>query len=997
MASPLPVLSSRAFIGTAFHSDGDSNCLFSSFSSPKHGASVANAHRERISSRTVSLYPPQPSEKYEICHLRSRRDAHYYATEIRRVSTQECSEFAIGNLIWSMDEDGFHPNRALAAQLLQACVRCSSYQLAKLAHGFLLRVYPDLRNDTIICNNLVGMYAKLGYLDDALHLFDGMNEKSLISWSAVISACSQSGYFLAAVLLFREMRREGLALNEFALGSVLKASSGLLDTFLGKQLHALSIQSGFQSDVCVRTALITIYSRCNLISDSLNVFQYIDSHDITSYNSMLAAYVQNGNCVECIKLFLQAISLGFVPNEPTYASVFTACSTMCDIYFGRALHGHIIKIGLFGITLGNSLITLYDKCGRFNDALKLFTSMGEKTIVTWNAVIAACAHKNRFSHAVDLFKRMQSVGIRPNHVTLLSILSMVASAAALKQGKEIHAQFTRYAFGQNVALANSLITMYAKCGCLDKAKVVFDKMPSRDVISWNAMLSAYVQNNHWKDAFKLFKGMNLTGIWPDDHTFTVILGSSSWLEEQLRGDGREFHAYILKTASKALAVSTSNALVTMYSNIGNLNAAEKIFLKIRKKDLYSWNAMMDGYSINGKGDDAIVLFLKMQWLGVRWDHLTLSILLATCSRLLSLELSRQFHAFVVKSYTQIDDSPSSVSVYNALISTYSKCGSVADAICVYERMVHTDVYSWTTILSAYAHYGMGHKALELFETMIAQGISPNAVTFLSLLTSCAHTGLVKEGIYYFDIMTKNYGIHPEVEHYACMVDLFGRSGHLEKAVAFIMDLPVNHGTTLWKVLLGSCHLHKELNLGIEAASRILQLEPGDETTYVLLSNIYAFYGMWEDSIKLRGMMKNKGLKKETGWSRIEIGNKWHGFVAGDVLHPHRKEIYEKLEETDEKIRGMGYLPMTELVLHDVDESQKEVLISHHSEKLAVCFGILQTPPSKPIRVIKNLRTCEDCHNWMNLVSVIEKRFIIMRDSRRFHCFKDGKCSCGDYW
>ena len=335
---------------------------------------------------------------------------------------------------------------------------------------------------------------------------------------------------------------------------------------------------------------------------------------------------------------------------------------------------------------------------------------------------------------------------------------------------------------------------------------------------------------------------------------------------------------------------------------------------------------------------------------------------------------------------------------------YSKCGTISDAARVFRRMRHRDVFSWTAMITGCAHQGMARESLHLFHKMRRDGINPNSITYLGLLTACAHAGLVEEGAHYFSTMSKDKNTNPSIEHYACMVDLFGRSGQLAKAKAMVeagishLGLKQSCSLPLWKVLLGACHAHKQLELGKRAAARILELEPKDETTHVLLSNLYAYFDLWTEAVEVRRKMKDKGLKKEAGCSWVEIANRRHVFVAGDVCHSDREEIYEKLGELDGRCRGIGYVPMTQLVLHDVDEAQKEEILSWHSEKLAVSIAILKTRNARGvIRVIKNLRVCGDCHNWMKFASQVEGREIVLRDSRRFHSFKDGKCSCGDYW
>ncbi|XP_058080676.1 pentatricopeptide repeat-containing protein At3g49170, chloroplastic-like [Magnolia sinica] len=870
--------------------------------------------------------------------------------------------------------------------------------------------------DTFTYNNVLSSLIKQGKLDDAYRMFDKMPERNAISWSSIIAANTRSGNFQQAFHLFDEMMEAGTCPNEFALGSLLKASAGLRDVCIGRQLHGWCLRIGFVSDAGVRTSLITMYSSCGFLDDAALVFREIplsSLDDVPTWNSMIAAYVFNGCWSECFQLFSDMLWMGLVaPTERTYASMINACGSVRALDHGKTIHGKIVKDGLLNMTtMGNSLITFYSKCWTLDDANKMFKTIPSKNIVSWNAIVAAHEQNDDEKSAIDLFHRLLRLEscAKPNRITFLSVLSAVSSVSGLKHGREIHAQMIKMELEDNTSIANSLITMYSKCGEATKARRVFERLPCRDIVSWNSMLAGFVQNEQLENCLELFTRMPLSGYEPDDHSFTIALGAVSSHPSMSKcwRWGREIHGHVIRQSSHAVVgTSTYNSILTMYAKCNKVADAEKIFKGINKRDSYSWNAMMDGYSINGNYNDVILLFIDMLEQSLQYDHLSFSILLTACGRSASIQLGKQFHASVVKHrYNHCNLQTSSLSINNALVSMYSKCGSISDASSIFVRMARRDVFSWTAMITGCAHHGMGYESLQLFERMIAEGIKPNSVTFLGVLTASAHAGLVNEGIHYFNSMSKSHNVNPSIEHYACMVDLFGRLGQFGIAKTWveagISSLKLEQGACLilWKVLLGACHAHKQLDLGVHAAMKILDLEPEDETTHILLSNLYAAFGMWSDAVRVRRWMKDKGLKKqEVGSSWIEVRNRRHVFVAGDVCHPHWKEIYEKLEALDGECRDMGYFPMMEYVLHDVDDLQKEAIIASHSEKLAVSFGLLQSGKGKGIiRVIKNLRVCGDCHNWMKFVSQVEGREIVLRDSRRFHIFKGGMCSCRDYW
>ncbi|KAJ0974345.1 hypothetical protein J5N97_016310 [Dioscorea zingiberensis] len=837
------------------------------------------------------------------------------------------------------------------------------------------------------------------------------------SWSSQIIADSRCGGFSQALSIFGEMLKSEEKLDEFVLASLLRSSSGLSDLCIGEQLHAKAIRLGHALECGVRRSLIAIYSTCGFFELARRVFDEVPSvheTDVLTWNAIISVYVSHGQYDKCFLLFSDMLNIGHLaPSNATYSSIISACGSANDVEIGKMVHAMIVKDATLDKTkLLNSLITMYSKCGDLDNANKVFQTMDRMNIVSWKAMIAGLGQNEEFRCALEVFRALtrfdQQMLVKPNRITFLSVLSSVSGCSSLKLGREVHAQVIKLSLERETSIGNAIITMYGKCGDVTKCRLSFDRLSLRDVITWNSMLMGYAQNNQTKNCFKLFKEMIVLGIKPDNHTITILLNalSSTSVISNCYMLIREIHGYLLRRSrSRVLYIAAYNAIITMYAKCEMLGEAEKLFNWMGKHDSYSWNAMIDGYSVNGFYDDAIMFFIYMQEQGLKSDHLTFSILLTACGRLASAELGKQIHAFTIKHrFPHCGYQFHLLSVNNALVAMYSKCGSISDSAKVFHKMAKRDVFSWTAMITAYAHHGMAYESFEYFERMKRNGIEPNSVTFLGLLTACAHAGLVKEGTKYFNLMIKIYGVNPSIEHYACMVDLYGRSGQFKRAEDMVetgisrLGLRQNSCVFLWKVLLGACHAHNQFGLGVRVARRILDLDPEDETSHVLLSNLYASFGMWEHAITVRSLLKAKGLKKEAGCSWVELDNRRHVFVAGDSSHPDRKRIYDKLEDLDEKCRSIGYIPMTKFVHHDVDEVQKEAILSSHSEKLAVSFSLLQNGSRKSIiRVIKNLRICGDCHNWMKFASQVEGREIVLRDARRFHFFMDGKCSCGDYW
>ncbi|WMV43518.1 hypothetical protein MTR67_036903 [Solanum verrucosum] len=439
-------------------------------------------------------------------------------------------------------------------------------------------------------------------------------------------------------------------------------------------------------------------------------------------------------------------------------------------------------------------------------------------------------------------------------------------------------------------------------------------------------------------------------------------------------------------------VASWNTMISGFSQNGLMGEAEELFREMEEKSMVTWNTMISGYIENGRAEDGMKLVKKMMGLGIKVNDSTLSSLLLGCSNLSALKLGKQVHQHVVKSPLYLD-----MTVGTSLISMYSKCGVLEDAWKLFREMPRKDVVTWNAMISGYAQHGESDKALNLFDEMRRKGIKPDWITFVGVLSACNHAGLVNLGIQYFEQMQNNYGVKPKPDHYTCMVDLLGRAGKLNEAVDLIRKMQFKPHIALFGSLLGACRIHRNLEVAEFAAKNLLSLEPTNAAGYVQLANVYAAKNQWEGVSKVRKSMKENKVIKTPGYSWMEVGRVVHEFRSGDRLHPDLESIRMKLKDLEKKMKLAGYVPDLDSSLHDVGEEQKEQLLLWHSEKLAIAFGLMKLPPGMPIRIFKNLRVCGDCHQATKVISAIENREIIVRDTTRFHHFKNGTCSCGDYW
>lgn len=479
-----------------------------------------------------------------------------------------------------------------------------------------------------------------------------------------------------------------------------------------------------------------------------------------------------------------------------------------------------------------------------------------------------------------------------------------------------------------------------------------------------------------------------TPLRPDDHIYPSVTKSCAILN---RPDvGQSIHSLAVKTGYQ-FDVFVGSSVVDMYAKCGEIRDARKMFDEMPDKNVVSWSGMIYGYTQAGEAEEALMLFKQALVENLDVNDFTFSSVVRVCGSSTLLELGKQIHGLCFKTSFN-----SSSFVGSSLVSLYSKCGVIEGSYRVFDEIPVRNLGMWNAMLIACAQHVHTNKAFDLFKQIESAGMKPNFITFLCVLYACSHAGLVEKGQHYFGLM-KAYGIEPGEMHYASLVDLLGRAGKLQDAVKIIEEMPIEPTESVWGALLTGCRLHGDTELAASVADKIFELGSLSSGMHVLLSNAYAAAGRFEEAAKARKMLRDRGVKKETGLSWVEEGNKIHTFAAGDRSHMRTKEIYQKLEELGEEMERAGYIADTSFVLREVNNEEKNQTIRYHSERLAVAFGLITFPPDRPIRIMKNLRICGDCHTAIKFMSKCSGRVIIVRDNNRFHRFEDGKCTCGDYW
>ncbi|KDP23356.1 hypothetical protein JCGZ_23189 [Jatropha curcas] len=622
----------------------------------------------------------------------------------------------------------------------------------------------------------------------------------------------------------------------------------------------------------------------------------------------------------------------------------------------------------------NGLISGYIKNGMINEARKVFDSMPERNVISWTAMVRGYVQEGMINEAESLFWAMPE----KNVISWTVMLGGLVEDGRVSEARSLFDMMPE----KDVVARTNMIGGLCTDGRLSEAREIFDEMPKRNVVAWTTMISGYATNNRVDVARKLFEVM------PDKNEVTwtaMLMGYTR--------SGRIEEAAELFEAMPVKPIAACNEMIMGFGRNGEVGRARWVFDQMREKDDGTWNAMIKVYERKGFELEALDLFRLMQRVGVRPTFPSMISILSVCGSLASLDHGRQIHAQLLRS--QFD---SDVYVSSVLITMYIKCGDLVKAKMLFDRFTMKDTVMWNSIITGYAQHGFGNESLQVFNEMISSGIAPDEITFIGVLTACSYSGKVTEGVEIFESMKSRYLVDPRTEHYACTVDLLGRAGRLNEAMSLIERMPMEPDAIVWGALLGGCRTHMKLDLAEVAAKKLLELEPENAGPHILLSNIYASQGRWGNVAATRKSMRAKNLSKSPGCSWIEVEKKVHMFTGGDsTSHPEHAMILKMLEKLGTLLREIGYCPDGSFVLHDVDEEEKVHSLRYHSEKLAVAYGLLKLPEGMPIRVMKNLRVCGDCHSAIKLIAKVTRREIILRDANRFHHFKDGLCSCRDYW
>ena len=595
----------------------------------------------------------------------------------------------------------------------------------------------------------------------------------------------------------------------------------------------------------------------------------------------------------------------------------------------------------------------------------------------------------RYREALELFEILEfEGGFELESSTYDALISACIGLNSIRGVKRVSSFMSSNGFELDLYMRNRVLLMHVKCGMMTDARTLFVEMPEKNLVTWNTIIGGLVDSGNYDEAFQLFFITWEESSDGGSRIFSTMIRASAG--QGLIFAGRQFHTCALKMGV-ADDIFVTCALIDMYSKCGSIEDAQCVFDEMPEKTTVGWNSIIAGYALHGYSEKALRMFYEMRDSGVEMDHFTFSMVIRICTRLASLEHAKQAHASLVRHGFGLD-----IVANTALVDFYSKWGRMEDARHVFDKMPQKNVISWNALIAGYGNHGHGEEAIEMFEQMLREKMRPNHITFLAILSACSYSGLSERGWEYFKSMSRDHKIKPRAMHYACMIELLGQEGLLDEAFALIRSAPFKPTANMWAALLTACRVHENLELGKFAAQKLYGMEPEKLNNYIVLLNIYNSSGNLKEAAAVVQTLRRKGLRMLPACSWIEVKKQPYFFHSGDKSHAQTKEIYQKVDNLMLEISKHGYVPERKYLLPDVDDQEKRVLL-YHSEKLAIAFGLINTSGWTPLQIVQSHRICGDCHSAIKLIAMVTGREIVVRDASRFHHFRDGSCSCGDYW
>ncbi|XP_021741362.1 pentatricopeptide repeat-containing protein At4g32430, mitochondrial-like [Chenopodium quinoa] len=746
-----------------------------------------------------------------------------------------------------------------------------------LARQLFFKTHLTSTPQWLLC---VGKYYSINH--HAHHVFDKSPQRNSTSISNYMLTCIRQNLGYRALNVFNaELQNNYLnGIDEDAVAIAFKACRG--DPKAGAMLHSFAVSSGFIQYRSVSNSLMSFYCKSGQFDRALCIFSSMNDPDTVSYNTVLLGF-QNTDDALCFAADMNAKGVVFDPV--TYTTSLSFCLDDKGFLFGFQLHTNIVKSGFkCEVFIGNALITLYSRWGRIIEAERVFHEMPTKDSVSWNAILCGYSQDGRYGlEMICTFCAMLRDNVRPDNVSITAAISVCGYDRLLEMGRLLHGLSIKAGYGAHCAVCNILMSTYTKCEENEDAKLVFQTMSERNVVSWTTMISVFQEH-----ALSLFHDMRIDEVYPNEVTFIGLLHAIT--HGDLFNEGRMIHGFCLKTGFVS-KLNVSNSLITMYAKFESMGDSQKVFEELQCRDTVSWNTLISGYDQNKMYQEALEVFCSALSETLPNEYTFGSVLSAIGSaEAISLRHGQASHSHLLKLGLNSD-----AIVSAALLDMYGKRGSLYESKRIFRETVQRTQFAWTAIISAHARHGDYDSVMQIFNEMGNQGVKSDSITFLSMLTACGRKGMVDMGQQIWDLMIKDSVIELSAEHYSCMVDMLGRSGRLKEAEELLHQIPEGPSFSALQSLLGSCRTHGDIEMGQRMANALIEMEPTESGSYVLMSNLYALNGDWEKVAILRRKMRDSRVKKEVGLSWADVGNtdgslSMHGFSSDDTSHPRSEEI-----------------------------------------------------------------------------------------------------------
>ncbi|KAL9691463.1 hypothetical protein QQ045_011887 [Rhodiola kirilowii] len=703
------------------------------------------------------------------------------------------------------------------------------------------------------------------------------------SSNAIINRLSSGGAHRNVLHQFSSMLAQTIPPDAYTFPSLLKACTFLDLPSLGLLFHQRAVVNGCASDGYVASSLISFYSKFGIVGTARKVFDYMPERNVVPWTAIIECYSRWGDVDSGFVMFNRMRAEGVAPSAVTLLGLLSGVS---ELTYVKSLHSCVVFLGFeCEVSLANCMINVYSRCGSIEDAGELFNDAGKRDMVSWNSIISGYAQVGKVFESLQLLKRMRSEGVEPDQQTLGSIISVAGLSSNLNLGRTVHCHIIKGGCKVDKYLDTSIVAMYLKCRNVDDAFLVFEDISDKDVVSWTAMISGFVQIDYADKALMVFMSMLKMDVKPATETIASALAACAKSGSLLQG--KSIHGYILRRRIP-LDIPAKNSLISLYAKCGCLEESCAVFDMMEKRDLFSWNAIIDGFAQSGELYHALLLFDEMRSSIHRSDSVTIVSLLQGCSFVGALQQGKWIHSFVMRNCLG-----PCLLIDTALVDMYSKCGDLYTAKKCFDRSLKHDVILWSSLIGGYASHGKGNTALEMYSDFLKTGIQPNHVMFLAILTACVHNGFVEEGLNMFHSMTVEYGIQAKVEHCACIVDLLSRAGRVSEAYEFYKRMFIDVNGVVLGIILDACRSCGYDNMGDEITGHLLTLMPTSTGNYMQLAHNYASTKRWQGVGETWTQMRALGLKKVPGWSYVELQGTIETFFTSHFSHP----LFEEMRQT----------------------------------------------------------------------------------------------------